>query len=143
MNSALSTSKIKVIKEYGDISTAECYPGKLNQVFLNIISNAIHAIIKVHGESGEGELKISTQCRDENIYISIKDNGSGMDEHTKSKIFDPFFTTKDVGEGTGLGMSIAYNTVKKHNGDILINSTLEEGSEMIIQIPLIHQLIST
>lgn len=143
MNSALNSSKIKVVKEYNDIPTAECYPGKLNQVFLNIISNAIHAITKVHGESGEGELKISTQNRDENIYISIKDNGAGMDDNTKSKIFDPFFTTKDVGEGTGLGMSIAYNTIKKHSGDISINSKLGEGTEMIIRIPVTHQIILT
>jgi len=143
MNSLLNSSNIKVIKEYGEIPTVECYPGKLNQVFLNIISNAIHAITNVHGESGKGELKISTQSRDENIYISIKDNGSGMDDMTKNKIFDPFFTTKDVGEGTGLGMSIAYNTIKKHSGDIFINSNPGEGAEMIIQIPIIHQIILT
>jgi signal transduction histidine kinase len=130
-----------LIKAYSNIPAAECYPGKLNQVFLNIISNAIHAIVKVHGESGEGELTISTESRDENIYISIKDNGSGMDDITKSKIFDPFFTTKDVGEGTGLGMSIAYNTIKKHNGEILINSQPGEGTTMIIQIPVTHKII--
>ncbi len=141
MNSTLNSSRIKVVKEYGDIPTAECYPGKLNQVFLNIISNAIHAITKVHGESGEGELKISTTNSEGNIYISIKDNGSGMDDVTKGKIFDPFFTTKDVGEGTGLGMSIAYNTIKKHSGDIIIKSKLGEGTEMIIQIPIIHKII--
>lgn len=141
MNSALNSSQIKVIKEYAEIPAAECYPGKLNQVFLNIISNAIHAITKVHGESGTGELKISTESRDENIYISIKDNGTGMDEATKSKIFDPFFTTKDVGEGTGLGMSIAYNTIKKHSGEIVINSKPGEGTEMVIQIPIIHKII--
>nr|WP_294897523.1 7TM diverse intracellular signaling domain-containing protein [uncultured Pedobacter sp.] len=141
MNSLLNSSKIKLVKAYSNIPAAECYPGKLNQVFLNIISNAIHAIIKVHGESGEGELTISTESRDENIYISIKDNGSGMDDITKSKIFDPFFTTKDVGEGTGLGMSIAYNTIKKHNGEILINSQPGEGTTMIIQIPVTHKII--
>ncbi len=141
MNSALSTSKIKVTKQYGDIPTAECYPGKLNQVFLNIISNALHAITKRHGESGEGALKISTEVREESIYVIIQDNGSGMDDITKSKIFDPFFTTKDVGEGTGLGMSIAYNTIKKHSGNILINSTIGKGTEMVIQIPIIHKVI--
>ncbi|WP_040539839.1 sensor histidine kinase [Pedobacter arcticus] len=141
MNNALSSGKIKVIKEYGNIPTAECYPGKLNQVFLNIISNAIHAVTKVHGESGEGELKISTESREENIYVTIKDNGSGMDDVTKGKIFDPFFTTKDVGEGTGLGMSIAYNTIKNHHGEILINSEIGKGTEMIIQIPIIYKII--
>ncbi len=142
MNSTINGNKIKLIKEYSDIPAAECYPGKLNQVFLNIISNAVHAITKVHGDSGEGELKISTQSRDGNIYIGIKDNGSGMNDITKGKIFDPFFTTKDVGEGTGLGMSIAYNTIKKHGGEILINSKPGEGTEMIIQIPIRHKIIS-
>jgi signal transduction histidine kinase len=141
INSAISSAKIKVVKAYNDIPTAECYPGKLNQVFLNIISNAIHAITKVYGESDGGALEISTVSRGENIYISIKDNGSGMNKDTKSKIFDPFFTTKDVGEGTGLGMSIAYNTIKKHNGEILVISKLGEGTEMVIQIPIIHKII--
>ncbi len=143
MNSALSNGKIKVVKEYSELPVAECYPGKLNQVFLNIISNAIHAITKVHAESGEGELKISTKSRDDKVYISIKDNGLGMNEATMSKIFDPFFTTKDVGEGTGLGMSIAYNTIKNHSGEIIINSKPGEGTEMIIQIPIIHKIIAT
>lgn len=140
MNSLLNSNNIKVIKDYGDIPLAECYPGKLNQVFLNLISNSIHAICKIHKESGSGELKITTKNDEDNIYISVKDNGSGMDEMTMSKIFDPFFTTKDVGEGTGLGMSIAYNTIKKHGGDISINSSLGKGTEMIIQIPILHKI---
>ncbi|HEX7365897.1 MAG TPA: HAMP domain-containing sensor histidine kinase, partial [Pelobium sp.] len=143
MNSALNSSKINVVRDYGNIPTVECYPGKLNQVFLNIISNAIHAITKVHGETGNGELKIITTTENQNIYVTIKDNGSGMDEQTKNKIFEPFFTTKDVGEGTGLGMSIAYNTIKNHHGEIIINSEVGVGTEMTIQIPIIHQVVLT
>lgn len=138
MNSLLNSNNIKVIKEYGEIPLAECYPGKLNQVFLNLISNAIHAICKNHPETNTGELKLITASDTEYVYITVKDNGSGMDEVTKSKIFDPFFTTKDVGEGTGLGMSIAFNTIKKHGGEILINSILGQGTEMTVKIPVSH-----
>jgi signal transduction histidine kinase len=72
------------------------------------------------------------------VYVSIKDNGTGMDENTKKKLFEPFFTTKDVGEGTGLGLSIAYNTIRKHNGAIEVNSKEGEGTEFIISIPIQH-----
>ena len=75
---------------------------------------------------------------DGNVEVSISDNGIGMDEQTMKKIFEPFFTTKDVGEGTGLGMSIAYNTIKKHNGQILVNSEVDKGTEFILKIPAIY-----
>lgn len=143
MNSELSFNNIKVIKLYSNQSTAECYPGKLNQVFLIIISNAIYAIAKAHGDSGEGEIVISTECRDGNIYISIKDNGMGMDSYVQSKIFEPFYTTKDVGEGTGLGLYIAFNIIKKHNGFIVVHSEPNEGTKMIVQIPITQQIISS
>jgi len=130
-------NKIKVIKDYGDLPLIECYPGKLNQVFLNIISNAAYAVQKRFREDGGGEIMIVTTHDDENVFIKVKDNGTGMDAQTQKKVFEPFFTTKDVGEGTGLGMSIAYNTIKKHNGHVFINSTLGEGSEFILQIPII------
>ncbi|HAL81224.1 MAG TPA: hypothetical protein DCO83_02480 [Mucilaginibacter sp.] len=119
-------NKIKVIKQYGDLPVVECYPGKLNQVFLNIISNAIYAVQKKFGENTGGEIIINTSHDENNVYIKIKDNGTGMDTQTQKKVFEPFFTTKDVGEGTGLGMSIAYNTIKKHNGQIIINSILAQ-----------------
>jgi two-component system NtrC family sensor kinase len=133
-------NKIKVTKEYGNLPLAECYAGKLNQVFLNIISNAIYAVKKRFGENTGGEIIIMTTYDSENILIKIKDNGTGMDADTQKKIFEPFFTTKDVGEGTGLGMSIAYNTIKKHNGQITISSTHGEGSEFYLQIPIIYNL---
>lgn len=138
----LFNNKIKVIKDYRDIPPIECYPGKLNQVFLNIISNAIYAINKKHGDKPDGILKISTSHDEHKVYIKIEDNGTGMDDTTKRKIFEPFFTTKDVGEGTGLGMSITYNTIKKHNGQIVINSSLGSGTEFILELPTIHEIIS-
>jgi hypothetical protein len=131
-------NKTKIIKEYGDLPLVECYAGKLNQVFLNIISNASYAIDKKFGNAEGGEIKVSTTMVDGNVEVSISDNGIGMDEQTMKKIFEPFFTTKDVGEGTGLGMSIAYNTIKKHNGQILVNSEIDKGTEFILKIPAIY-----
>jgi two-component system NtrC family sensor kinase len=132
----LLNNRVKVIKEYGDLPTVECYAGKLNQVFLNIISNAVYAVKKRFGENGGGEITIATSSDEKDVFIKIKDNGTGMDVQTQKKIFEPFFTTKDVGQGTGLGMSIAYNTIKKHNGIINVNSAPGKGTEFILQIPI-------
>ncbi len=135
----LLSNKIKLEKSYGNIPLVECYPGKLNQVFLNIISNAIYAINKKFEDRGGGVLRITTSNDDTKVTIRIKDNGIGMNEATKKKIFEPFFTTKDVGEGTGLGMSIAYNTIRRHQGEININSTPGEGSEFILELPIVFE----
>ncbi len=129
-------NNIQLQKEYADLPLLECYPGKLNQVFLNIISNALYAIKKQFGDSPGGILRISTSHDQQIIIISIADNGIGMDPKTQKKIFEPFFTTKDVGEGTGLGMSIAYNTIRKHRGEIHISSTPGLGTEFKIELPL-------
>lgn len=138
----LLDNKIKVEKQFGAIPPIECYAGKLNQVFLNIISNGIYAVHKQFAEQSGGKIVITTTNDDEYIYISIKDNGIGMDEQTQRKIFEPFFTTKDVGEGTGLGMSIAYNTIKKHNGQIRLNSKPGEGTEFVLQLPIIFKVVA-
>jgi hypothetical protein len=129
---------VKITKDLAELPLIECYPGKLNQVFLNIISNAVHAINKRLGsDSSEGEIVIKTHQNNELVSIEISDNGTGMDENTMKKIFEPFFTTKDVGEGTGLGMSIAYNTIKKHNGSIHLHSEIGKGTKFIIDLPAI------
>jgi two-component system, NtrC family, sensor kinase len=133
----LLNGRINVIKKFGDLPLVECYAGKLNQVFLNIIANAIYAVQKRFGEHTGGEIVITTSYDDKNTYVSIKDNGTGMDANTQKKIFEPFFTTKEVGEGTGLGMSIAYNTVKKHNGKITLSSVVDEGTEFVLEIPIV------
>ncbi|MGV3684249.1 MAG: sensor histidine kinase [Daejeonella sp.] len=135
----LLSNKIRLEKIYADIPLIECYPGKLNQVFLNILSNGIYAINKKFGDEEGGVLRITTSNSDTKVYVKIEDNGIGMDEATKKKIFEPFFTTKDVGEGTGLGMSIAYNTIRRHQGEIQINSTPGEGSEFILELPIVHE----
>lgn len=126
---------IKMVRQYGDLPQVECYPGKLNQVFLNILSNAIYAVRKHFGQGSGGQIIVTTTAGQDSVEISIKDNGIGMDETTQKKIFDPFFTTKDVGEGTGLGMSITYTTIKKHNGSIRVVSTPGSGAEFIITLP--------
>lgn len=135
----LLDNKVKVEKNYGNLPMVECYPGKLNQVFLNMISNALHAIKERYKEEPGGILTLTTYHDEENVSISIKDNGTGMDEATQKKIFEPFFTTKEVGEGTGLGMSIAYNTINKHNGNIELKSEPGVGTEFIIHVPIIHK----
>lgn len=134
----LLNGKVQVVKKYGNIPLIECYPGKLNQVFLNIMSNGIYAITKQHEHDNDGRLTITTSNDETYVYISIADNGTGMDEKTKKKLFEPFFTTKDVGEGTGLGLSIVYNTIAKHNGEIEVNSVVGQGTEFIIKLPIIH-----
>lgn len=131
-------SKVQIAKDYAELPLIDCYPGKLNQVFLNIISNAVHAIKKRHGENPGGVLTIKTFIDDNQLHIIIADNGTGMDENTKKKLFEPFFTTKDVGEGTGLGLSIAYNTIQKHNGQIHVESEVGVGTEFSMTIPLIY-----
>ncbi len=122
--------QIETIKNYQSIPQVKCFPGQINQVFMNILSNAADAI-----EVEKGRIEISTSCNDNLVYISIKDNGKGMSEATMQKIFDPFFTTKDVGKGTGLGMSIAYGIIEKHSGKIEIKSSLGSGTEFIISLP--------
>ena len=137
MNSLINSSNISVTKHYEEnIPQIECYPGKLNQVFLNIISNSIYAINQIHKNNSNGNIDISVKTENGTIIIDMKDNGCGIAEHNLTKIFDPFFTTKDVGEGTGLGMSIAYNTIKKHNGDIGLFSEVDKGTLIRITLPV-------
>ncbi len=112
----------------------ECFPGKLNQVFMNILSNGIQAIKEKEEQQAEESLTISTKDTEEGIEISIKDSGMGMTEEVKQKIFDPFFTTKDVGEGTGLGLSIVYKIIQKHGGKIEVVSSRGNGAEFIISL---------
>ena len=105
---------IKFLKFYDEnMGEIECYPGQLNQVFMNIINNAIQAIPE---EKKDGEIFIHTEEKSDHISIKIKDNGVGIPEELKSRIWEPFFTTKAVGVGTGLGMSISYSIIEKHHG---------------------------
>lgn len=120
---------IKIIKKYDNIKAVKCYPGKLNQVFMNLLVNAIQAI------QNTGKIEISTQQNSTNITIIIKDNGIGIPENEISRVFEPFYSTKLVGEGTGLGLSISYAIIEQHKGNITINSKINKGTEFIIQLP--------
>jgi len=123
-------NRIEIIKDYGKFPNILCYPGQLNQVFLNILNNAQEAI------KSTGKIYITTHSEDNNVYIQIKDTGRGMSAEINKKIFEPFFTTKDVGKGTGLGLAISYGIIEKHNGKIEFSSELNKGTEFIIIIPV-------
>lgn len=137
----LLNGKIAVERNYEGLPPIECFPGKLNQVFLNMMTNAIHAIQERWGNEDQGKLTISTSLDGDQVKISLADNGVGMKEETKKKLFEPFFTTKEVGLGTGLGLSIGWNTIKKHNGTIQVNSEIGVGTEFILTIPIHHHSI--
>lgn len=124
--------RIEIEKDLGEIQEVECLPGQINQVLMNILSNAIQAI------HDKGEIFIKTWEEEPMVKISIKDTGIGMSEVTKQKIFDPFFTTKEVGKGTGLGLSISYGIIEKHKGKIEVNSEPGKGTEFIISLPILQ-----
>lgn len=124
-------NRIKVTKNFGQIPKVTCYPSQLNQVFMNVLSNAAQAI------EDDGEIRITTKSLpDERVEVSIKDSGRGMNKATLEKIFDPFFTTKTLGRGTGLGLSISYGVVQKHGGEILVSSDVGQGTEFRIILPV-------
>ena len=126
---------VAVHYNYGELPKIECFAGKLNQVFLNIINNALNAI-KMKPVQGEESLTITTRLEENKmVSISIRDSGIGMTEKVKEKIFEPFFTTKDVGEGTGLGLSIVFSIIEKHHGKIVVESEPGKGAEFIIYLP--------
>jgi two-component system NtrC family sensor kinase len=123
-------NRIKVHRKFGKIPHIICYPSHLNQVFMNILSNAAQAI------EGEGDIYIETGKFDsKRIFISIRDTGRGMAQSTVEQIFDPFFTTKSIGKGTGLGLSISYGIVQKHGGELLVESELKKGTQFKIILP--------
>jgi len=136
----LFVHNIKVKKKYGNIPLPECYPGQVNQAFLNIIINAVSAIKEKFGEAEGGLVTITTGCNEDSVIITIADNGIGMDEHTSRHIFEPFFTTRKVGEGTGLGLSVVFNIIARHNGHIEVHSRSGIGSIFTISIPMVHTL---
>ncbi|MBD2446316.1 GAF domain-containing protein [Nostoc sp. FACHB-152] len=151
LKSTTGGASIQVIKEYGDLPLVECYAGQLNQVFMNVLSNAIDALEtyqNLPSQTHQHQITIRTTAGKlhgnvPSVMIYIKDNGLGISESVKSRVFDPFFTTKPVGKGTGLGLSISYQiVVEKHGGTFQCQSQLGEGSEFLIEIP-VQQSIHT
>jgi signal transduction histidine kinase len=133
--------EIQVIQDYGDLPAIECYAGQMNQVFMNILTNAIDALgdcCLVDGTAWQPTIHIVTRQLDADwVTIYFRDNGPGMDETVRSKLFDPFFTTKAVGKGTGLGLSISYQiVVEQHGGQLDCRSVLGEGTEFRVKIPV-------
>jgi signal transduction histidine kinase len=126
---------VSIVKEYGDVPQVECYAGQLNQVFMNILANAVQAL---PANQDGNEIRIKTECDGNNAVIRIRDNGVGMSDEVKKRIFDPFYTTKEVGKGTGLGLSISFSIMEKHNGSISVASAVGKGSEFTIRLPLKH-----
>jgi two-component system NtrC family sensor kinase len=129
-------ANLKVVKDYALIPEVECLPGKINQVFMNLITNAVQAIKSKPQPEEEEFLHVKTWQEDHHVKISIKDSGTGMPEEVKQKIFEPFFTTKDVGEGTGLGLSIVFRIIENHQGTIDVLTNLNQGTEFIITLPV-------
>lgn len=119
----------KIIKDYGNIPLVACQFDRINQVFMNVLNNAIDAIGKT------GTIKIKTWADRKSVFIAIQDDGPGMSQETIERIFEPFFTTKEVGKGTGLGLSISYGIIQQHGGKISAESELGKGAQFTIQIP--------
>jgi len=123
-------NRITIHRDYGSLPPVECHPGQINQVFMNLLLNAAHAIPTT------GEIWIRTAAQGEKVSIVIKDTGCGIPEANLAKIFDPFFTTKKVGEGTGLGLSLSYGIIQKHGGNLRVSSQDGQGTAFTIELPV-------
>ena len=122
-------NRVEIHREYGDIPKIEGYSGKLGQVFMNLLSNAFHAV------ADRGDVWIRTRARDSSVEVEIEDNGVGIPRENLKRIFEPFFTTKGVGQGTGLGLSISYGIIEQHRGKIQVASTPRKGSIFTVRLP--------
>jgi two-component system, NtrC family, sensor kinase len=130
-------SEIQVVQNYGNLPLIECYPGQLNQVFMNILSNAIDALHDTPSPQITIETKVYPLVEPDWVILSFADNGPGIPEAIRSKIFDPFFTTKPVGQGTGLGLAISYQVIyERHGGQLFCESVSDSGTQFIIKLPI-------
>jgi signal transduction histidine kinase len=148
LNQALETTLLVAKNEWKYVAETEldldpelprvvCYPGEMNQVFLNLVVNAAHAIGDVVGTSGQkGWIRIQTRCQGDWVEIRVTDTGTGIPEKIHSQIFLPFFTTKVVGRGTGQGLSIVHSVVAKHGGSVDFETTMGQGTTFIVKLPI-------
>jgi len=123
-------NRIMVHREYGDLPEIGCYAGQLNQVFMNLLINAVQAI------PGDGDVWISTRVEGDEAILSIRDNGRGIPPEHLNRIFDPFFTTKDPEEGTGLGLSISRDIIDRHGGTLEVESEVGKGTTFTVRLPI-------
>jgi two-component system, NtrC family, sensor kinase len=130
-----ASNNIEIKAKLNPLPEINCYPGKLNQAFLNLINNAIYAVNENTSRIESGKIEIATYDNENNITIKISDNGIGIPAEVKEKIFDPFYTTKKIGDGTGLGLSIVYRIIESHKGKIELNSILNKGTSFTITLP--------
>jgi len=128
-----------VVLQLTPLPEVECVPSQINQVFLNMVVNAAQAMPKDH----QGKITIRCGVVQDKVWFEFEDNGIGMDAATIARIFDPFFTTKDVGTGTGLGLSVSLGIVKRHGGQITVNSTPGTGTTFKMELPMRQPLIET
>lgn len=122
--------KAEIIKEYGQLPEVECIPSQINQVLMNLLINAAHAIEQF------GRITLRSGHEDDRVWLEVEDNGAGIAPHVLNRIYEPFFTTKPIGKGTGLGLSLSYNIVQKHHGRIEISSELGQGTRFRIWLPI-------
>ena len=130
--------KADVVKHYGALPEVQCLPSELNQVFMNLLVNAAHAIT-----AERGTITISTGVDGPNVWVEVADTGAGIAQENLKRIFDPFFTTKPVGKGTGLGLSLSYGIVQKHSGRMEVHSELGVGTRFRITLPIKHEEAAT
>ena len=135
LNSSIP-GKIRIVREFGELPMVECLAGKINQVFMNIINNAVHALSDHIDQIADPKITLRSRASQDHVVIEIEDNGPGMPEHVKQRIFEPFFTTKAVGKGTGLGLSIVYSIIENHKGTLEVETEEGKGTTFIITLPI-------
>lgn len=135
LNSSIP-GKIRIVRDYGELPMVECLAGKINQVFMNIINNAVHALADNLDKIADPIITIRTRALNDHVKVEIEDNGPGMPEHVRQRIFEPFFTTKPVGKGTGLGLSIVYSIIENHKGTLEVVTEEGQGTSFIISLPI-------
>jgi signal transduction histidine kinase len=131
-------NRVDFVLQLGELPRVECFPGKVNQVFMNILTNAVQATL-TRPDQLERRVTVRTQFDGTHVQVIIADNGIGMSEAVRARVFEPFFTTKAVGEGTGLGMAIVFGIIQDHHGEITVDSMPGAGTEFRISLPIRQQ----